>query len=99
MSAKESKFQAALKKEIRNRFPGCKVIRLNPNDNWSGIPDLLVLCGKHWAALECKREKKAALRKHQDYYVDQMNDMSYAAFIYPGNKERVLNELSAIFKT
>lgn len=93
----ESKFQGELKKEIETRIPGSKVIRLNPNDNWNGIPDLLIINGQKWAALESKREEKASHRNHQDYYIEQMNDMSYAAFIYPENKEDIIEELSGYF--
>lgn len=71
---------------------------MNPNDNWQGIPDLLVLEKSHWAALEVKRSREASKRLHQDYYVEQMNNMSYATFVCPENKDKVLDDLALIFK-
>ena len=91
--AKERDFQAKLIKEIMTRFPGALAFKVETYIQ--GFPDLLVLYGKHWAALECKRGARAAHRPNQDYYVDLMNDMSYAAFIYPENKEEVLSELQS----
>lgn len=89
---KESDFQKDLKKELKTMFPGCIVSKLDSGDI-QGIPDLLVLHGNNWATLECKRNKDATLRPNQDYYVDKMNEMSFSRFIYPENKEEVLNEL------
>ena len=39
---KENKFQADLKKELKSRFPGCIVTKLDSADIL-GFPDLLVL--------------------------------------------------------
>lgn len=88
----ERDFQASLIKELKARFPGCMVIKLDP-DYIQGIPDLLILFGDKWATLECKRSASASHRPNQNYYVNQMNEMSYSAFIYPENKEEVLDEL------
>lgn len=77
-------------------FPGCMVMHLDPNEI-QGIPDLLVLYKDKWAVLEGKKNASASHRPNQDYYVDKMNEMSYAAFIYPENKEEVLNELQQAF--
>lgn len=93
----ESKFQGDLIKEIEQRFPGCVVIKNDPN-YIQGIPDLVVLHEDKWASLECKKNKDAKHRPNQDYYVEKMNDMSFSAFIYPENKEEVLNELELTFK-
>ena len=93
---KESAFQASLIKEIKKMFPGCIVLK-NDSNYKQGIPDLLILYNNHWAALECKRSEKAPHRPNQDYYVGQMNDMSYAAFIFPENREDVLYELQQAF--
>lgn len=93
---RESKFQKDLKKEIESRFPGCMVLK-NDADLVQGIPDLLVLYKDRWAALECKQHKNASHRPNQDWYVDRMNQMSYATFVYPENKEEVMNDLQHAF--
>ena len=54
--------------------------------------------GSKWAALECKKDADAARRPNQTYFVEKMNDMSYAAFIYPENKEVILDELQLALK-
>jgi len=94
----ESKFQADLKKELRQLFPGCIVMKADPNDI-QGIPDLTIFYGSHWASLECKKDGRAKKRPNQDYYVGKMNEMSFSRFIYPENKEAVLNELRDFFKS
>lgn len=94
---KESEFQKNLKKELKAIFPGCIVTKLDSGDI-QGIPDLLVLYKNKWATLENKRSSKATHRPNQDYYVDKMNEMSFSRFIYPENKNSVLDELKKLFK-
>lgn len=98
MGKLESEFQAKLKKELKTLFPGCIVTKLDSGDI-QGIPDLLILFNNKWATLECKKSAKASHRPNQNYYVDMMNKMSFSRFIYPENKEEVLNELVSVFKT
>lgn len=93
---KESDFQKNLKKELKNIFPGCIVTKLDSGDI-QGIPDLLVLYKNKWATLENKRHAKASHQPNQDYYVETMNNMSFSRFIYPENKDGVLNELRHFF--
>lgn len=93
---KESEFQSSLIKELKERFNGCIVTKLD-EQYIQGIPDLLILYNDKWATLECKRNASASHRPNQDYYVDKMNSMSFSKFIYPDNKEEVLNELQRTF--
>ena len=95
---KESKFQADLKKELKQMFPGCIVTKLDSSDI-QGIPDLLILYKNKWATLENKRSKNATKRPNQEYYVEKMNGMSFSRFIYPENKEVVLDELRKTFES
>jgi hypothetical protein len=88
----ESKFQAGLIKEIKREVPGCIVMK-NDSSYMQGVPDLLILHNNKWAALEAKQSAKAKHQPNQDYYVEKMNDMSYASFIYPENREEILNGL------
>ncbi|MBR2248799.1 MAG: hypothetical protein IJ880_17595 [Bacilli bacterium] len=91
---KESDFQGDLIKEIKTKLPGAIVTKLDPK-HIQGLPDLLILYKNKWAALECKKNEYEMRhpRPNQPYYVNLMNNMSFAAFIFPGNKEEVLNDL------
>ena len=94
----ENKFKTKLIKEIEKRFPGSYVFFFFLTER-QGIPDLLILYKNKWAALEGKKNKNASHRPNQDYYVKTMNEMSYASFIYPENKEDVLNEIQQAFES
>jgi hypothetical protein len=96
MVALERDFQRKLIKEIKDRFSGCIVMKNDP-DYIQGIPDLTILYRNKWASLEVKKSARAARRPNQEHYVQKMNDMSFSAFIFPENKEEVLNELSEHF--
>lgn len=96
MSGSESEFQANLIRELKIRFPGCVVMKTDP-DYIQGIPDLLILYKNKWAMLECKKSASAKKRPNQDYYVDKLDSMSFSRFIFPENKEEVLNELQQSF--
>lgn len=94
---RESQFQAGLKKRLRERYPGCIVLKNDANDV-QGIPDLTVLYGKKWAELECKRSKDAKNRQpNQEYYVEKLNGMGFARFIYPENAEEVMRDMDIYF--
>ena len=90
----ESGFQDGLMKELKERFPGCMTFKM---DQVQGIPDILVLYEDQWASLECKRSANAKKQPNQDYYVGKMDEMSFSRFIYPENKEEVLDELQQAF--
>ena len=94
---KESNFQSNLIKEIKDRFEGCMVLK-NDSSYIQGIPDLLILHNGNWAALECKKSANAHHQPNQDYYIQKMNEMSYAAFISPENKEEVLDAIQQSFE-
>lgn len=94
----ESKYQRLLIAKIERLLPGCVVI-VNDPQRRQGMLDLLILHGPFWAALEVKTSMRAPHRPNQDYYVDEFNRMSFAAFIYPENEEDVLNALQQASRT
>lgn len=93
----ENKFQANLIKKIKNLYPGCIVMK-NDASYIQGIPDLLILYKDKWASLECKKSSKARHQPNQDYYVKQMDGMSFSRFIFPENENEVLDELKHTFE-
>lgn len=93
----ESTYQTRLIKELRKRLPGCIVLK-NDSSYLQGIPDLTVLYKKKWAMLEVKAKASAAVQPNQEYYIELMNELSFAAFIYPENEEEVLDALQQSFE-
>lgn len=96
---RESRFQQELREDLEQLLPGCMIFKLDPNLYGQGIPDLLVLYKNFWIALECKAHSKAPTQPNQNWYIDTMNEMSYAAFIYPENREEILDEIRSTFRT
>jgi len=92
----EAQYQAKLIKRIKKQFPGCIVMK-NDSSYQQGVPDLSIFVGPHWAALEVKDSEDAATQANQPHFVERMNEMSYAAFIYPENEEEVLSEMERAF--
>ena len=97
MAKLESKFQKELMDEIRDTYPGCMILK-NDSGYIQGIPDWTILYKDKWAVLEAKRDVKATHQPNQDHYVDRLNQMSFSRFVYPENKEEVMNQLKLIFK-
>jgi len=89
---KENEFQSKLITELKSRFVGCEIIK-NDSSYIQGICDLIILYKNKWAMLEVKKSKESKKQPNQEYYVNKFGKMSYAAFIYPENKEKILNEL------
>ena len=92
----ESQFQHKVIKEIKKKYEDAIVMKLDANYK-QGIPDFLILVRNKWATLEFKKFAEAKHRPNQDWYVDQMNRMSFSRFIFPENKDEVLRELFDFF--
>lgn len=90
--ARESKFEQELIEELLEMFPGAVILKNNANF-FQGIPDRLILYKDRWAAFEVKARAVSKHQQNQDYYVNLFNSMSFAAFVYPENKEWFLHEL------
>lgn len=95
---RENQFQAKLIKDLKKIFPGCIVMK-NDANYIQGIPDLLILYGNRWACLECKKSSHSKHQPNQKYYVELMNEMSFARFISPENKEEIIGELQQTFQS
>ena len=94
---KESAYQAGLIQRIKERFPGCIVLK-NDANYIQGFPDLTVLYyDGRWGLLECKRNEEAHKQPNQEYYVAKAKEMSFGAFISPENEEEVLSDLQQTF--
>lgn len=93
---RENAYQAELIKKLRNRFPGCFILK-NDANYMQGVPDLLVLYGARWAMLEVKASRDEPFQPNQEWYLDQLDEMSFAACIYPENEEEIMSALQSAF--
>jgi hypothetical protein len=94
---KEADYQAQLIRKLKRMFPGCVILK-NDTDYLQGIPDLVILFLNKWAMLEVKAYEAAPEQPNQRWYVDMLDSMSFAAFIYPENETEVLYDLQRAFK-
>lgn len=93
----EAQYQAQLVKKLGKMFPGCIVLKMDASLR-QGILDLLILWGNRWASLEVKSSASSPVQPNQDFYVKNMDEMSFGAYIYPENEEEVLDALQEAFK-
>ena len=92
---RERDYQASLIRKLRDLYPGSIVLK-NDSGYMQGIPDLTILYKDRWAALEVKaREPRnsQAFEPNQEWFLRTMNEMSFAACIYPENEKEVLRGL------
>ncbi|ADD81102.1 endonuclease [Rhodococcus phage ReqiPoco6] len=92
---RESVYQANLIKKLRKLYPGAIVLK-NDSGYMQGIPDLTILYRDKWAALEVKAKEPNGsdiFQPNQEWFIEKMNDMSFAACIYPENEKEVLRGL------
>lgn len=92
----EGVYQARLIKRLKDLFPGCVILKNDPQYQ-QGILDLVILWRRCWAMLEVKASSSASVRPNQRHFVEQFDDMSFAAFIFPENEEEVLLALQEAF--
>lgn len=100
----ERDFQAKVIKEIKEMFPEGFVLKCDGSNTPQGFPDILIINNNKWAVLEFKRSEKeryskSGLQPHQEYYISRLGEMSFAEFIYPENKEEILDELQQALRT
>lgn len=93
---REAAYQSKLIKKLERKFPGCFVLKNDPQD-WQGLPDLLILFENMWGMLEVKMADDSEQQPNQEYYVALFNGMSFAAFINPDNEDEVLDALQQSF--
>ncbi|MFL5666658.1 MAG: hypothetical protein ACJ8BW_35710 [Ktedonobacteraceae bacterium] len=94
----EAMYQAKLIRKLKRVFPGCVVLKNDPQYQ-QGILDLTLLWGWFWAMLEVKASVASPERPNQRYFVEQLDQMSFAAFICPENEEEVLLALQEAFSS
>lgn len=94
----ENSYQRGLIKRIERRFPGCMVIKNDPGYQ-QGILDLSIFYGNSWAQLEVKASADSEIQPNQVYFVEKLNEMGFAAFIYPENESEVLDAMEQAFET
>lgn len=92
----ESRYQHDLIQKLEYMFDGCFILK-NDSGYRQGVPDLIILYGPYWAMLEVKASKASRFRPNQEYYIEILNEMSFAASIYPENEDEVLDALQQAF--
>lgn len=97
MARRERDYQAGLIKRIEKLFPGAYVRKHDIQQGW---PDLLILGRGWWALLEVKREEPTGpddFEPNQEWWIEEFDEMSFSACIYPENEQEVLHALQQAF--
>lgn len=93
---KESDYQSKLNARLESIFPGC-IITKNDSRYIQGIPDWTIFYGNKYAMYETKKSVDEPHRPNQDYYVDLVNDIAFAMFVYPENEEEFILRIYEYF--
>ena len=88
----ESAFQASTIQMIKRLLPGAIALK-NDSGYLQGVPDFTIFYGASWAWLEFKRSLNAPVQPNQEYYINLADRESFGAFIYPENRDEVLERL------
>ena len=89
---KESDFQAKVIKQLKAM--GLAVVKNQAGPGVpTGFPDITAFGEGIYFCLECKASARAKKQPRQDYWVNRLNEWSYAAFIYPSNYDKVMSEI------
>lgn len=94
----EAQYQSKLIRKLEGLFPGCVVLKNDPQYQ-QGILDLTLLYLDKWAMLEVKMSPRSPRQPNQEHYVNRLDEMSFAAFIHPLNETEVLDALQAAFES
>ena len=94
----EAQYQSKLIRKLKSLFPGCEISKMDSSYQ-QGFPDLLILWNDRWASLEVKTSATAEVQPNQEYFVNKLGRMSFAAYIYPENEKEVLNALQQAFES
>ena len=87
---RENQYQAGLIRRIKERIPGCIVLK-NDANYIQGIFDLTVILGPRAAHVEVKADEKSPEQPNQRYYINLVQEQGgFARVIYPQNEEEVL---------
>lgn len=98
MVRRENAFQSDLIDELEEMFPTCIILK-NDANYIQAFPDLTIFYYDKWACLECKRSLNEPYQPNQEYYIELLDNMSFASMICPENKEAVLYELQCAFSS
>lgn len=93
---REREYQSHVINRLQSLFPGCLILKNDPT-YIQGVPDLSIFWGSHWAMLEVKLSHDSPEQPNQRYYVETLNEMSFAAFIFPEVEDGVIDALQSAF--
>jgi hypothetical protein len=92
----EREYQSYLIGRIEEMLEGCLILK-NDSGYRQGIPDLSIFYGPRWVMLEVKpkypRPGSRDFEPNQEWYIENLGQMSYVACIYPEIEEEVLREV------
>jgi hypothetical protein len=89
---KENAYQGLIIRRLNKEYPGAIVLK-NDSSYMQGIPDVVIFYQDRWAMLEVKTSEDAPFEPNQEYYIEKLDEMSYASVVYPENEDEVFYEL------
>lgn len=102
MPRREREYQPGLIKRIERLFKDeGETAYVRKTDIQQGWPDLLILAPGFWALLEVKREEPTHaddFEPNQEWWIEEFDEMSFSACIYPENEQEVLHALLQTFR-